>query len=105
MNNPKEFSMKNIIGTMDKYRDEAIRKLYGQQETIIGKALDNAIPGWTLETVKARCEFVKIIGTSYQTLLVDGVPVLELHDPEFSAPRYVDDMILMEISQKYRRVP
>jgi len=80
---------------------EMVCKLDGE----IKDALDEASPGWALVDVKQRCQRLRIHGSPVETLCLDGVPILEIHDPQFHEPVLEGDRYIMRITQNFRRLP
>lgn len=67
--------------------------------------LDDFWQIWTLEDVKRRCQFVRVAGSPVETLVVDGVPLLEIHPLEFSEPERKGDSYVVTVTQNVRRLP
>jgi hypothetical protein len=78
---------------------EMVRK----KEGLFRMALDAACPdGWVLADLKTRCRLERIVGTTYETLLLDGEPILEIHDVEFHEPVMEGDRWVGRLAQNYR---
>jgi hypothetical protein len=59
--------------------------------------------GVKLAEVPSRCRMVRVIGMPVETLYVDNVPVLELHDIETVMDRRAESYFLT-VTRKFRRL-
>ena len=71
-------------------------------DQVITDAIDNAIgKGWSIEGLMGRLERIRCDGDTYETITIDGKPVIELHDPELTT-RDDDGAVVLVAEQKYR---
>lgn len=81
----------------------AMEKMVGQQEELIRRAVVDVIGvAWLPQDIKRRCTFTRIIGETWQTLNIDGEPVLMLFDVEFPEPVRHADRYVVNVSQRYK---
>lgn len=69
--------------------------------------MDALIEFWgvcSLEQIKQRCQLVRLAGSPVETLVADGVPLLEIHPVEFTEPRLEGDKYVSHATQKFRRL-
>lgn len=58
-----------------------------ETDNIIREGLNRRLgEGWTLADLRGRITSVRYQGDKFETLSLDGVPFLELHDLEFPPP-------------------
>ena len=62
-----------MLSSQTKQLDDLIR-------TAVTKCLGD---DWRLTDLKGRCECVRILHSKVETMMLDGKPILEIHDPEF----------------------
>jgi hypothetical protein len=83
----------------------AMEKMVGQQEELIRRAVVDVIGvAWLPQDIKRRCRFDRIIGETWQTLYIDGEPVLMLFDVEFPEAERLDDRYVCKVTQRYKYV-
>ena len=57
---------------------------------------------WTLIDVAARMRSERFAGATFQTILLDGEPILELHDATIETTRDESGQSIMRVSQNSR---
>lgn len=88
----------------EEYVAAAMGRMVSQEEAIVRQALDAALPGWTMEDVKTRCQWIRVGGSPVITLHVDGEAVLEMHDIEVGEMRNEGDRFVSNVTQRYRKL-
>lgn len=89
---------------LEKFIEAPMLKMIERKEGIVRDALDRVLPGWTMEDVRKRCEWIKVKGRPEETLHVDGEPVLEMHPLEFSDCILEGDRYVTRVTQQYRYI-
>lgn len=87
------------------YIKPAMTAVVAKKDGEIKAVLDEFSPGWTLVDIKQRCQLVRVHGSPVETLYMDGVPLLEIHPPEFHEPVLEGDRYIVRITQNFRRLP
>jgi hypothetical protein len=91
--------------TLNKYIEPAMRKMVQQKESIVQRAVVEVIGrAWTASDIKNRCRFERILGETWETLVIDGEPVLMLFDMEVSPAELRGDSYISNVSQRYRYI-
>jgi hypothetical protein len=86
------------------YVKPAMLEMVAKKEGEIKDALDEFCPGWTLVDLKQRCQLVRVWNSPVETLQMDGVPILEIHPPEFHPAVLEGDRYVMRVTQNFRRL-
>jgi hypothetical protein len=87
----------------EKFIDFGMRQFINSKEHLMRDALTKALGDeWTINDVKTRCQLVRRVGETVEVLTLDGEPILELHDPEFTPPMMEGDRYVAHVHQKYR---
>jgi hypothetical protein len=86
------------------YVKPAMQEMVAKKEGEIKAALDEFWPAWTLEDIKRRCQLVRVWNSPVETLVMDGVPLLEIHPLEFTEPVLEGDRYVSRVTQNYRRL-
>lgn len=86
------------------YAKPAMQAMISKKEAEIKAVLDEFCPTWTLEDIKRRCQLVRVWDSPVETLVMDGVPLLEIHPMEFTRATLEGDNYVMHITQNYRRL-
>lgn len=90
---------------LEKYIDPAMRKLVAQKEELVRRVAADVIgKAWLPIDIKNRCRFERILGETWETLIIDGEPVLMLFDLEVSPPELRGDSYVSNVSQRYRYI-
>lgn len=82
------------MSTLEEATANAARAAVQLQETQLREALNEAFPGWTLDSLKGRAQLVRVEGNPVETFVVDGVPLLEIWPVEW-------DLVLEADGWKY----
>lgn len=91
--------------SIQEHIDAATGRLAFQQDELIRRAVVEVMGrAWLPQDIKNRCRFERILGENWQTLLIDGEPVLMLFDVEFPGPERLDDRYVCKVSQSYKFV-
>ena len=86
------------------YVNPCLVDLISKKEQAVREALDELLPdGWTNEEVASRSQLVRLAGSTMETFVLDGNPILEFHDLE-SSMTLEGDKYVMRATQKYRRL-
>jgi hypothetical protein len=97
--------MRYSLSIHDTYIQQATKKLVGQQDDLIRRAMVDVIGEALLpQEMMNRCALQRIIGESWQTLYIDGEPVLMLFDLEFPESERLEDRWVCRVSQRYKYV-
>lgn len=75
-----------------------------QKESVVREVMDAVIPGWTIADVTNRCEWIVRHNQTWQTLYVDGEPVLEVYQAEFEPPVIEGDKYVARVTQWFRKL-
>lgn len=86
------------------YVKPAMNEMVAKKEGEIKAALDEFCPAWTLEDIKRRCQIVRHWNSPVETLVMDGVPLLEIYPLEIAEPALVGDRYVTRVTQNYRRL-
>jgi hypothetical protein len=87
----------------DEYIKPVMKKMVEQKDGIVRLAIDAAIgSAWTLDNVARRCQWVRVVGNTFETLAIDGEPALEMHDLEVSPAELRADSYVSSVTQRYR---
>lgn len=90
---------------LDQYISPAARKMMAQKEDLIRRVVVDVIGrAWLPRDIKNRCRFERILGETWETLIIDGEPVLMLFDLEVSPAELRGDSYVSNVSQRYRYV-
>lgn len=87
---------------LEKFLEAPMRQMVERKEGIVREALNRALPGWTMEDLRNRCQWIKVNGRPEETLHVDGEPVLEMYPMEFSDAVLEGDRYVSRVTQQYR---
>lgn len=88
---------------MREFTDSVASSVMAEKENFLRVLLDRVAPGWTLQSVPARCRWLRFEGSPIEVLEVDGVPVLEMYPIETETVRGKDSYTL-KVSWKYREL-
>lgn len=86
------------------YIKPAMHDMVAKKEGEIKGALDDLWGVWSLEDIKQRCQLVRLVGSPVETLVVDGVPALEIHPLQFAEPMLDGDRYVVRVTQVFRRL-
>lgn len=86
------------------YVKPAMAAMMAKHDGEIKDALDDFCPGWALVDIKRRCHLIRIGSSPVETLYMDGMPILEIHPPQFGAPVMEDGRNVVRITQNFRRL-
>lgn len=90
---------------IEQYTKLAMEKMVAQKEGLVQRAVVEVIgKAWLPSDIKNRCRFERILGETWETLIIDGEPVLMLFDWEFSPAEMRGDSYITKVSQRYRYV-
>jgi hypothetical protein len=92
------------VKTIQEFIDPAIKELMSRQETAFKSALDELIPGWTLDDVRSRCYRVSYLSDKIEYIYVDGDPVLAIHPIETSHFQQPDGNYTLRVTQNLERL-
>jgi hypothetical protein len=88
----------------EQYTQPAMAEMVSKKEGVIREVLDTCIPGWTMESVRTRCRWVRYAGIPVEFLQIDGEDVLEVHPLQVGDPERGVDRYVMQVSQSYRKL-
>lgn len=86
------------------YIKPAMAYMVTEKEGEIKRALDDFWGTWSLRDIGSRCRLERVEGSPVETLIVDGVPILEIHPMEFSEPVLEGDRYVQRVTQNFRRL-
>lgn len=86
------------------YVKPAMTAMVAKKDSEFKGALDDFCPGWTLVDIKQRCRIERVWNSPVETLVMDGVPILEIHPMEFAEPVLEGDRYIVRINQNFRRL-
>lgn len=76
-----------------------IERMIKAREEVIRKSIDRYMNGteWTMDDIRERAS--TIVGKGYDIFCLDGVPILELHDPEVKCEYHGDKVTFTSVFQ------
>lgn len=90
---------------LEKYIEPAMQKIVSQKEGIVSEVICTVLGRcWTRSDIINRCIWKRRADESFETLFVDGEPVLELHDLEFTPAVMEGDRYVRHVTQRYRKL-